>query len=102
MDVAKETRIGRLVSEYGASDRQEFLQIMGKIVKKLGGQNYKEAREKWLSGDMSATIDILLTYYDKAYTEGINRRRERVKFTIPWDGKGLSDFAGELIEKVSA
>jgi tRNA 2-selenouridine synthase len=97
MDVDKGTRVKRLVSEYGPADREEFLQIMVKIVKKLGGQNFKDAKEKLLSGDMSATIEILLTYYDKAYTESISRRKDRIRHTIPWDGKRTADAAAALL-----
>src|SRR5258706_1106061 len=65
MDVPKEIRVQRLVNEYGHADLDEFLQIMGKVVTKLGGQHYKAAKEKLSQGDMASTIEILLTYYDK-------------------------------------
>jgi len=48
MDVSKETRVRRLVNEYGSADRDEFLQIMGKVVTKLGGQHFNAAKEKLL------------------------------------------------------
>jgi tRNA 2-selenouridine synthase len=70
---------------------------MGKITKKLGGQHFKAARQKLLQGDMAATIDILLTYYDKAYLESINKRREKLQLVLPWDGKDPDQFASQLI-----
>jgi tRNA 2-selenouridine synthase len=97
MDVSREVRIQRLVNEYGPADRDTFLEIMGKITKKLGGQHFKEARQKLLQGDMAATIDILLTYYDKAYLESINKRREKLQLVLPWDGKNPDQFASQLI-----
>jgi len=101
MEVSKEVRIQRLVSEYGPADRQEFLAIMGKITKKLGGQHYKAAREKLLEGDMAATIDILLTYYDKAYLESIRKRKERIVLSVPWDGMHVDEYAKVLMNQMS-
>jgi len=100
MDVSKEVRIQRLVNEYGPADRGEFLEIMGKIVKRLGGQHYNTAREKLLHGDMPSTIDILLTYYDKAYLQSIERRKDKVRIILPWTGENIEDFAEELLSKI--
>ena len=43
INVSKAVRINRLVREYGASDKQRFLEAMTKIVNKLGGQHYNAA-----------------------------------------------------------
>jgi tRNA 2-selenouridine synthase len=96
MDVSKNIRVQRLVNEYGAANRDEFLEIMGKIVKRLGGQNYKAAKEKLLAGDMHSVMDILLTYYDKAYLESLEKRKERIKNKESWDGIDPNLFAKKL------
>lgn len=100
MDVSKEVRVQRLVNEYGPADRDEFLTIMGKIVKRLGGQHYTAAKEKLLQGDMAGTIDILLTYYDKAYLQSIEKRKEKIKYKLLWDGEHADHYARELINKL--
>lgn len=100
MDVPKEVRIQRLVNEYGPADRDEFLEIMGKIIKRLGGQHYNEARERLLQGDMSSTINILLTYYDKAYMQSIEKRKEKVCLTLKWDGKNVDEFAQSTVSQI--
>jgi len=97
MMVEKEVRVQRLVNEYGLADRNEFLAIMGKIVKRLGGQHYNAAREKLFDGDMAATIDILLTYYDKAYLQSIEKRKDKIVANPHWNGEDISAFAEELI-----
>lgn len=97
MDVSRAVRVQRLVNEYGPADRNEFLEIMGKIVKRLGGQHYQAAKEKLLQDDMASTIDILLTYYDKAYLQSIDKRKENVKFSLPWDGVSATRYAQELL-----
>jgi tRNA 2-selenouridine synthase len=102
MDVAKGIRVGRLVNEYGPADREVFLQIIGKVAKKIGGQHYHTAREKLLQGDMVSTIEILLTYYDKAYLNSIGKRAQRMQATVTWDGISASDFACALIGVVNS
>ncbi len=101
MEVAKEIRVQRLVNEYGASDPDKFLETIGKVKQKLGGQNYKAAKEKLSQGDMASTIDILLTYYDKAYRSSIEKRKEKILNVLSWDGKDEIRFAKELIDSNS-
>jgi tRNA 2-selenouridine synthase len=97
LDVEKNVRIGRLVAEYGKADKEAFLGAMVKITKKLGGQHFKEAKQKLFENDMSATIDILLTYYDNAYATGLANKRERIKDRISWDGADAADCARQLM-----
>ncbi len=101
MDVSRDVRVRRLVNEYGPADRDEFLAIMGKITKKLGGQHYNAAKEKLLSDDMAATIDILLTYYDKAYLNSIGKRKHRLSFSLAWSGEDPMGYAKDLISKTN-
>jgi tRNA 2-selenouridine synthase len=100
IEVDKATRIGRLVEEYGIADRLAFLEAMERITKKLGGQHFLAAKEKLLQGDMASVIDILLNYYDKAYANGLERKKHRIQFRLPWDGLREEDFARHLIGEV--
>jgi len=96
MDVRKDVRVSRLVAEYGPADRDEFLSIMSRISKKLGGQNFLAAAEKLKLGDMPAVMEILLTYYDKAYLRSMEKRSAQLKMAMSWDGQDISAFAREL------
>ncbi len=96
MDVSKEVRVQRLVNEYGSADREVFLKTIAKITTKLGGQNFNAAKEKLMQGDMTSTIDILLTYYDKAYHNSIEKRKEKIISKINWNGIDEFQFAKEL------
>jgi tRNA 2-selenouridine synthase len=100
MDVDKNVRIERLVNEYGPANREEFLAAMGNVVKKLGGQNYNEARERLMSGDMFRVIEILLTYYDKAYLNGLERKRARIAYKFRWDGTRTEELARQILNEV--
>lgn len=97
IDVPKEIRIQRLVNEYGETDPEEFLEAMKKIIKKLGGQHFKKASEKLLQGDWESTIDILLTYYDKAYRNGLVRKQKRVVKRVSWDGGDSASIVKTLL-----
>ncbi|MBN8652159.1 MAG: tRNA 2-selenouridine(34) synthase MnmH [Cytophagales bacterium] len=96
LQVDKEVRVKRLVEEYGKANRDEFLSIMSRIVKRLGGQHFNTAKQKLLEGDMVAVMHTLLTYYDKAYLHGIEKRKERIKRIVEWDGGGVDNIAGKL------
>jgi tRNA 2-selenouridine synthase len=100
MGVSKGTRIQRLVDEYGPADKEEFLAAMSNIVKKLGGQHFNTAKEKLFQGDMASVIEILLTYYDKAYQNGLERKKARIKHRLEWDGTGVEEFATQMLKEV--
>lgn len=95
--VSKEDRIKRLVQEYGSAPKDQFLACMEKITKKLGGQHFNSAREKLLEGDMHATIDILLSYYDKAYATGMSKKIHRTILRTSWNAQDAEHFADGLI-----
>ncbi|HEU5147445.1 MAG TPA: tRNA 2-selenouridine(34) synthase MnmH [Chryseosolibacter sp.] len=97
INVDRNVRIERLVDEYGAADKEAFLRAMEGITKKLGGQHFKAAKEKLFEGDMAATIDILLNYYDKAYGTGLKNKENRIISQSIWNGNDPVEFADQLI-----
>jgi tRNA 2-selenouridine synthase len=97
MIVSKEDRIKRLVNEYGHAPKDQFLAGMEKIVKKLGGQHFNAAKIKLLEDDMPSTIEILLTYYDKAYANGMSKKQNRIAERTSWNGVGADVLAEHLI-----
>lgn len=102
MEVQKEVRIERLVNEYGSSDQKEFLEAMTRISKKLGGQHFNTAKEKFLQGDMASTIELLLVYYDKAYTRALEKKKNRIKLQAPWNGQDVNKYVRALVGEVNA
>ncbi|MFN3839116.1 MAG: tRNA 2-selenouridine(34) synthase MnmH [Cyclobacteriaceae bacterium] len=96
--VEKEIRVNRLVNEYGHLNPQEFLTAMNSIINKLGGQHFKAAKEKLLAADWPPVIDILLTYYDKAYQNGLARKKQRITKQIDWDGKQISKIVNDILQ----
>jgi tRNA 2-selenouridine synthase len=99
MIVDKHTRVKRLTNEYGAADKMLFLAGMEKITKKLGGQNFNEAKKALFEDSMEATIEILLNYYDKAYATGLSKKQDRIKFGLVWDGANTPLLVDNLLSE---
>jgi tRNA 2-selenouridine synthase len=97
--VDKHVRIKRLTNEYGPADKNLFLEGMEKIMKKLGGQNFNDAKRELFEGSMEATIEILLNYYDKAYATGLSKKQDRIKFGLQWDGVNTNVAVDQLISE---
>ena len=97
ISVDKNIRISRLVNEYGVADKEQFLSAMVQITKRLGGQHFNAAKEKFLQDDMASTIDILLTYYDKAYLNGMEKRKNLLITSVEWSGAEVDRFVSDLI-----
>ena len=97
MHVDKNIRINRLVNEYGPADKGQFLTAIEKIMKKLGGQHFNNAKQNLLQGAIASTIEILLNYYDKAYATGLSKKQDRIKYRLSWDGNNADAFAEELM-----
>jgi len=82
VELRKEERIKRLVNEYGSFEIAELEERIRKIKKKLGGQHMKEALKNLNDGNIACTTDILLTYYDKAYNNSLERKNKQLVQSI--------------------
>jgi len=100
IEADKSIRIKHLVEDYGRADRQALAEAIDKITKKLGGQHAKAAKESLLAGDLANTADILLTYYDKAYQNGLKSREVKIMAGLNYDGIHTDELAQELISKI--
>ena len=67
MDVDVTTRVRLIKRDYGHLNSGELSAAIGRIAKRLGGQNMRTAIELLESGCVESCIRILLEYYDKLY-----------------------------------
>ena len=74
INISKEIRIKRLVNEYTNADKDLLIYHINRISKRLGPNNAKLAIEAVKQGDMFHAVDISLSFYDKAYTYGLEKR----------------------------
>ncbi len=51
---------------------------------------------------MASTIELLLVYYDKAYTKALEKKKSRIKLLIPWDGREINNYVRALVDEVNA
>ncbi|MFZ9777345.1 MAG: tRNA 2-selenouridine(34) synthase MnmH, partial [Schleiferiaceae bacterium] len=62
-------RIARLVEAYGLAARDELAETFGRIAKRLGDQNARQAVEHVHAGNLADAARIALHYYDRTYSE---------------------------------
>ncbi|MBS0010510.1 MAG: tRNA 2-selenouridine(34) synthase MnmH [Bacteroidales bacterium] len=72
-----EARLPRLMKEYGLFKAEELLEAVGRISKKLGGEDASRAVSAIRADDLESAIEIVLKYYDSAYRYGLSQRPER-------------------------
>ena len=75
LEVPKPLRVRRLIGDYAGFPKAMLLQSVEKIQKRLGGQNARAAMEAIERDDFETAIDIVLDYYDKAYTYDLGKRK---------------------------
>jgi tRNA 2-selenouridine synthase len=98
IDLPKRFRIRRLVEDYSHYGDQVLKNAVLKIDKRLGVQNVREALEAIGNEDYLAAADIILTYYDKAYSYGLNKRNPATIFNISFSHTDIKKQARELID----
>ncbi len=85
IDLPFESRVNRLMEEYGSFKPEELIALVQKISNRMGGDVAKAAIAELQSGNTVAAITIVLKYYDKAYLYGISKRGgdkiQRIAFT---------------------
>ncbi len=74
LDIPFDERVKYLVNEYGKFSKEELIESTNRISKRLGGQNAKLAIKAINEGDLTTACQINLSYYDKAYDHGIDKR----------------------------
>lgn len=99
LDVPFDERVKFIVNTYGVFNKQELINCILKIQKRLGGLNTKNAIQLLSDGDLHSAFSILLKYYDKMYGESLHNREgiELLLKKIPCN-KAVVENAKLLIE----
>lgn len=101
IEIDKEARIERLVSEYGEQDLQKIVEAIPKLEKRLGNKNMNDAIEAVKKNDLKCAASILLTYYDKAYDNSFSRKKLTQWFEVSRGSFDLDSIISEIIEKAA-
>jgi len=98
--IPKETRIDRLVVDYSKFPDELLIESMERISKKIGGQNAKVAREAIINKNYHLAADISLSYYDKAYTYGLEKRAGVQKIEVNCDSPDAEINAKRILSMI--
>jgi len=92
------TRLPRLMREYTRFPKEALVASVLKISKRLGGDNTREAIASIESGDFAKAIEITLTYYDKAYLFGLNRKSSENIIYVETETDDIEENADRILE----
>ena len=84
IQVPIETRIQRIIQEYGNLPKDQLIQQTQKLRKRLGGQHEQAAVQALQAYDFKTWVEILLVYYDKSYQHFVNNNNTKIT-PVPWD-----------------
>jgi tRNA 2-selenouridine synthase len=100
LDIPFEIRLQHLVEEYGILSKDELFIAIEKITKNLGGLATKEAKQFLAEDKFSECFSILLLYYDKYYTRGLEKREDWKNYleTVPCLNADPGINANKLID----
>lgn len=92
------TRMPRLLGEYGKMPATLLEDSINRIRKRLGGKEADEALQSVREGNMARAIEIVLYYYDKAYTFGLGKRDQNQVIHIESDSGDAAVNAALVIK----
>lgn len=98
IDVPMESRIDRILEQYGCFDKEQLKTSMNKISKRLGGDNLKNAIDAIDDGNLYDAVKIALTYYDKAYRMATEKNKNGETYTMKITSENIHDIADRIIE----
>jgi tRNA 2-selenouridine synthase len=75
LDIPFEERLKYLVDTYGSFEKEKLADSIGRIQKRLGGLETKNALLYLEEGNIKECFGILLKYYDKLYHKGLYNRK---------------------------
>ena len=97
MEVDRATRARLAHADYADLDVSEMVASIGRITKKLGGQNAKAAIAAIQANDKAACCEILLDYYDRLYLAATKRGTREVCHNVSVENPETIEAAHRLI-----
>lgn len=84
LNIDRETRIQRLLLEYGSFPVADLKEQTQKLRKRLGGQHEQAAISALENGELKKWVELLLVYYDKSYSHFLERHQIKAQ-KMDWD-----------------
>ena len=89
LDIPFDERLAHIVEEYGGLDPVRLSDAIGRISKRLGGLETKNALESLAAGNVRDCFSVLLKYYDKRYGKGLLNRENLPSLLTKIDCRGV-------------
>jgi tRNA 2-selenouridine synthase len=74
LEMGAKLRVERLVVDYSKYPKEQLIESVNKIEKRIGGQNANKIVAAIEAEDFHTAIDMVLGYYDKTYNYGLTKR----------------------------
>ena len=100
IEVSKDNRINRLIKDYANFSKDDLINSINNISRRLGGLNTKLAIEAIGVEDYYKATDIILDYYDRTYTYGLEKRKGQTVLPLKLDGNNAKENAEKVIKFV--
>jgi tRNA 2-selenouridine synthase len=101
IQVSFEKRLDRIVEEYGKLPKEQLLQSIENIKKRLGGLEYSIAKEAVENNDLKTAAAIILKYYDKGYLHGQSKRDSQKIIKLSFENESISEIGDRLLMESS-
>jgi tRNA 2-selenouridine synthase len=95
-------RMEALVQEYGSLDKDFLLECTDRIRKRLGLDRAKVAMLAIKEDRMADFIQVVMTYYDKAYRSSLSRRDAGQVLQVNIENTDHNQNAREILSAVQA
>jgi tRNA 2-selenouridine synthase len=82
LDIPFEERLEYIVKDYGKGDKEKLINAIVRIKKRLGPLETKTAVNFLLEDELKESFSVLLKYYDKYYTKGLQSRENWQQLVI--------------------
>jgi tRNA 2-selenouridine synthase len=98
LDIPFEERLSYLVTTYGSFEKDQLIESIERIQKRLGGLEAKTAINFISEANTRESFSILLKYYDKLYQKGLHNRKnyDSLLNIIPCSGVNSSVNVNKL------
>jgi tRNA 2-selenouridine synthase len=96
-----EQRVESLVAEYGCLDKHFLVECTERIWKRLGPEQTKQAVLAIEEDRMADFIQLVLRYYDKTYSTGLEQREAGKIVSIDLDNNDQEQNALHVIETIA-
>lgn len=92
-----ERRVRRLIETYTYCDKKMLVEGVKRIERRLGLENAAQAIEYIYHDEMGKAAEIILRYYDKIYSQSMNRHKRKEVLEILVTSENNNDIAHKII-----